>query len=111
VRSMPRAVVTDASTPQPSMIDEESGETCTRGLHATSARSTDRGKCVALSGAGAPFRVMGGSLSRGEPVTVVIDSTPTLTTDAAAALLRLLQNVAADQQRGDRADAAGVVAS
>jgi hypothetical protein len=54
---------------------------------------------------------MGGSLPRDQPVTVIIDSTPTLTTDAAAALLRLLQNAAADSPRDDRADGISVVAS
>ena len=51
------------------------------------------------------------SPSRCEPVTVIIDATPTLTTDAAAALLRLLQSIAGDQCRDGEADATGVVAS
>jgi len=54
---------------------------------------------------------MGESLSRCEPVTVIIDATPTLTTDAATALLHLLKNVAAEQCRDDEADATGAVAS
>ena len=54
---------------------------------------------------------MGESPARDRLVTVIIDATPTLTTDAAAALLRLLQNVAAEQCRDDEADATGAVAS
>jgi len=51
------------------------------------------------------------SRSRDRPVTILIDATPTLTTDAAAALLRLLQNVAAERSRDDEADATRAVAS
>jgi hypothetical protein len=54
---------------------------------------------------------MGESPSLGKPVTVIMDATPTLTTDAAAALLRLLQNVAAAECRDDGADTTGAVAS
>ena len=54
---------------------------------------------------------MGESLSRGQPVTIIVDGTPTLTIDAAAALLRLLQNIADDQARDHGADATGAVAS
>jgi hypothetical protein len=39
---------------------------------------------------------MGESPARDRPVTVIINATPTLTTDAAAALLRLLQHVDAE---------------
>jgi hypothetical protein len=54
---------------------------------------------------------MGQARARGQPVTVIIDATPTLTTDAAAALLRILQNVADEHGRDDEAEATSAVAS
>ena len=86
-------------------------EVCTQCLHATSARPTERKKFVARKPASAPFRVMGETLSRNQPVALSTDAAPTVTAASASALLRLLRELVEVQAKTDGPDDEAVVAS